>query len=85
MLRFFGCALWIHVRTSQLPRIIALFNLDTLGARRRMLVNNFMRRLKGLHNEDETKPRQRLHAKKILQSLRDVRPFPKLVDLRRDP
>ena len=30
--RFFGWAFVIHMRTSQLPRLIAMFNLNTLGA-----------------------------------------------------
>ena len=71
--------------TVQLPRLIAMFNLDTLGARRRALAHSFVRRLKSLRENEETKPRQRSHATNSLLSLRSVRPFRKQVGLRRDP
>ena len=45
-----------------------------------MRANNFMKRPEGLRDDDETKPRQRLHAKNSLLSLRAVRPFRKHVD-----
>ena len=46
--RFFPCALGIHMKTSQLPRLIFMFKLDTFSARRRALAHSFMSRLKRL-------------------------------------
>ena len=63
--RFFGCALGIRARTSQLTRLIAMFNLDSSGARRRMLANNIKRRLRGFHGGDEKKTVAAVACKKI--------------------
>ena len=43
--RFFQCCLGIRVRQSQIPRLLLMFNIDTLGIRRRTLANAFARRL----------------------------------------
>ena len=37
--RFFHCCPGIRVRQSQIPRLLLMFNIDTLGTRRRTLAN----------------------------------------------
>ena len=82
--RFLVCVVGIHVRISQLPHLIPMFISDTWGVRRGMPPTSFMKLLKGLHDDDKTKRRQRWHANNSLLSLRAVGPFRKRVYLRRD-
>ena len=73
------------MKTSRQPRLIAIFYVDTFGARRRMVANNFKRRLRGLHDDDDKNHGCGCMQNNSLLSFRAVRPFRKLIDLRRDP
>ena len=62
--RFFQCCLGIIVRQSQIPRLLLMFNIDSLGIRRRTLANACAGRLMSTLDDDNATARQRFQAKK---------------------
>ena len=61
--RFFQCCLGIGERHFQIPRLLPMFNIDTLGIRRGTLANAFVGRFIGILDEDHATEWQKLHAK----------------------
>ena len=55
--RFFQCCLGIRVRQSQIPRLLVMFNIDTLGIRRRTLADAFVGRLMSILDDDHATER----------------------------
>ena len=79
--RFFQCCLGIRVRQLQIPRLLLMFNIDTLGIRRRTLANAFAGRLMGIPDDDHATVRQKLQAKKTQIALTSSDAFQRIVPL----
>ena len=62
--RFFKFCLGIRVRQTQIPRLLLMFNIDSLGIRRRALANAFAERLMSILDDDYATVRQKLQARK---------------------
>ena len=78
---FFQCCLGIRVLQSQIPRLLLMFNIDTLGIRRRTLGNAFAGRLMSILDDDHETVRQKLHAKKTQIALNSSEAFQRIVPL----
>ena len=70
MLRFFGNVIGMGVRVSQLPCLLAIFDLDSIGLRRRAMANRFCIRMKE-QCEDESDGEQRARMQ-AMNTLRDL-------------
>ena len=70
MLRFFGNVLGMRARVSQIPRLVAIFDLDSIGLRRRAMANRFCIRMKE-QCEDESDGEQRARMQ-AMNTLRDL-------------
>ena len=79
--RFFQCCLGIRVRQSQIPRLLLMFNIDTLGIRRRTLANAVVGRLMSTLDDDNATARRKLHAKKNQIALNSSEAFQRIVPL----
>ena len=79
--RFFQCCLGIRVRQSQIPRLLLMFNIDTLGIRRRTLANAIAGRLMSILDDDHATVRQKLQAKKTQIALNSSEAFHRIVPL----
>ena len=79
--RFFQCCLGIRMRQSQIPRLLLMFNLDTLGIRRGMLANAFVGRLMSIMDNDHANMRQKLQANKTQMALNSSEAFQRIVPL----
>ena len=79
--RFFQSCLGIRVRQSQIPRLLLMFNIDTLGIRRRTLANAFAGRLMSILDDDHATVRQKLQAKKTQIALKSSEAFQRIVPL----
>ena len=79
--RFFQCCLGIRVRQSQIPRLLLMFNIDTLGIRRRTLANAFVGRLMSILDKDHANMRQKLQANKTQIALNSSEAFQRIVPL----
>ena len=79
--RFFQCCLGIRVRQSQIPRLLLMFNIDSLGIRRRTLANAFAGRLMSTLDDDNATARQKLQAKKTQIALNFSEAFQRIVPL----
>ena len=64
MLRFVGNALGMRVRLTQIPRLLAMFDIDSIGFRRRALTNRFCRRM-----INQSKDESEMSSKAGLQAL----------------
>ena len=63
MLRFFGNALGSRVRVTQIYPLPAMFDIDSIGFRRRALANRFCRRIINQSKDESEMPRRaRLQA-----------------------
>ena len=70
MLRFFGNVLGMRVRVSQLPRILAIFDLDSIGLRRPAIANRLATRMKEqCKDESDGEQRARMQAMNTLRDL----------------
>ena len=67
------------MRQSQIPRLVLMFNIDTLGIRRRTLANAFVGRLMSILNDDHATKRQKLQAKKPQIVLNTSEAFQRIV------
>ena len=76
--RLFQCCLGIRVRQSQIPRLLLMFNIDTLGIRRRTLANAFAGRLMCILDDDHATVRQKLQAKKTQIALNSSEAFQRI-------
>ena len=79
--RFLQCCLGIRVRQSQIPRLLLMFNIDTLGIRRRTCANAFARRLMSIPDDDHATVRQKLQAQKTQIALKSSEAFQRIVPL----
>ena len=77
--RFFQRCLGIRVPQSQIPRLLLMFNLDTLGIRRRTLANAFAGRLMNILDDDNATARQKLQARKTQIGLNSSEAFQRIV------
>ena len=62
MIRFFGNVVGRRVRVSQLPRLLAIFDLDSIGLRRRAMANRFCIRMKGQCEDESEKDKETSHT-----------------------
>ena len=70
MLRFFGNVLGMRVRVSQLPRLLAIFDRDSIGHRRRAMATRFCIRMKEqCGDESDGEQRARMQAMNTLRDL----------------
>ena len=79
--RFFQCCLGIRVPQSQIPRLLLMFNIDSLGIRGRTLANAFAGRLMSTLDDDNATARQKLQAKKTQIALNSSEAFHRIVRL----
>ena len=79
--RYVQCCLGIRVRQSQIPLLPLVFNIDSLGIRRRTLANAFARRLMSTLDDDNETARQKLQAKKTQIALNASEAFQRIVPL----
>ena len=79
--RFFQCCLGIRVRQSQIPRLLLMFNIDSLGIRRRTLANAFVGRLMSTLDDDNATTRRMLQAKKTQIAFNFSEVFQRIVPL----
>ena len=79
--RFFQYCLGIRVRKSQIPRLLLIFNIDTLVIRRRTLAKAFAGRLMSILDDDHATVRQKLQAKKTQIALNSSEAFQWIVPL----
>ena len=79
--RFFQCCLEIRVLQSQIPRLLLMFNIDTLGIPRRTLDNAFAGRLMSILDDYHATVRQKLQAKKTQIALNSSEAFQRIVPL----
>ena len=79
--RFFQLCLGIRVRQSQIPRLLLMFNIDTLGIRRRTLANAFAGRIMSILDDDHATVLQKLQAKKTQIALNSSEAFQRIVPL----
>ena len=70
--RFFQCCLGMRVRQSQIPRPLLMFNIDTLGIRRRTLANAIVGRLMSILDDHHATVQQKLQARNTQIALRIV-------------
>ena len=63
------------------PRLLLIFNVGTLGMRRRTLANAFSRRLMSILDDDHATARQKLQAKKTQIALNSSEAFKRIVPL----
>ena len=66
---------------SQIPRLLLIFNIDSLGIRRRTLANAFAGRLMSTLDDDNATARQKLQAKKTQIALHSSEAFQRIVPL----
>ena len=66
---------------SQIPRLLLIFNIDSLGIRRRTLANAFAGRLMSTLKDDNATARQKLQAKKTQIALHSSEAFQRIVPL----
>ena len=79
--RFFQCYVGIRVRQSQIPRLLLIFNIDTLGIHRGTLANAFIGRLMSILDDDHATVRQKLQAKETQIALKSSEAFQRIVAL----
>ena len=79
--RFLQCCLGIRVRQSQIPRLLLIFKIDTLGIRRRTLANAFAGRFMSILDDHHATGRQKLQAKKTHIALNSSEAFQRIVPL----
>ena len=80
MLRFFGNVLGRRVRVSKLPCLLAIFDLDSIGLRRRAMANRSCIRMNDVcEDESDAEQRERMRAMNILRELNISIPFRKLI------
>ena len=80
MLRFFGNVHGMRVRISQLPRLLAIFDLYSIGLRRRAMANRFCIRMKEqCEDESDGEQRARLQAMNTLRDLTLAIPCRRLI------
>ena len=79
--RFFQCCLGIRVRQSQIPLLLLTCNIDSLGIRRRTLVNAFAGRLMSTLDDDNATAWQKLQATKTQIALNSSDAFQRIVPL----
>ena len=79
--RFFQCRLGIRVRESQIRRLLLMFNIDTLGIRRRAFAIAFAGGLMSILDDDHATVRQKLRAKKTQIPLNSSEAFQRIVPL----
>ena len=79
--RFFQYCLGIRVRQSQIPRLLLMFNIGTLGIRRRTLANAFAGRLKSTLDDYHATVQQKLQAKKTQIASNSSEAFERIVPL----
>ena len=86
MLHFFGNVLGMRVRVSQLPRLLPIFDLDSIGLRRRAIANRFCIRMKvQCKDESDGEQRARMRAMNILRDLTLSSPCRRLIGNIRRP
>ena len=83
--RFFQCCVGIGVRQSQIPRLLLMFNTDTLGIHRRTLANAFIGRHMSILDDDHATVRQKLQAKETQIALKSSEAFQPIVALATKP
>ena len=76
--RVFQCCIGMRVSKSQIPRLLMMFNLETLGDRRRMSANAFASRLCN-KDDDTATERQKVHARNTRKALETSISFQRLV------
>ena len=69
----------MRVSKSQLPRLLVMFSLETLGDRRRMMANEFASRLCNIHDDDTATDRQKVQARGTQKALETSISFRRLV------
>ena len=79
--RFFQYCLGIRVPQSQIAPLLLMFNIDSLGNRRRTLANAFAGRLKSILNDDHATGQQKLQAKKTQIALNSSEACQQIVPL----
>ena len=83
--RFFQCCLGIRVRQSQIPRLLLMLNIDTLGICRTTLANAFAGRLMSILDDDHATMRQKLRSKKTQIAFNNSDAFQRIVPLLMKP
>ena len=71
-------ASWCQYK-SQIPRLLMMFNLQTLGDRRRMFANAFASRLCNIQEDDTATERQKVQARNTQKALETSISFRRLV------
>ena len=79
--RFFQCCLGISMPQLQIPRLLLMFKIDSLGICRRTLANAFAGRLMSTPDDDNATARQKLQAKKTQIALNSGEAFQRNVPL----
>ena len=67
--RLLQCCIGMRVKTSQIPRLLMSFNLETLGNRRRLLTNAFASRLCNIQDDDTATDWRKLQARNTQKAL----------------
>ena len=79
--KFFQCCPGIRLQKSQIPRLLLMFNIDTLCIRGRTLANAFVGRIMSGLEDDRATVRQKLQAKKTQIALNASDAFQRIVPL----
>ena len=83
--RLFQCCIGMRVKNSKIPRLLILFNLETLADRRRMMTNAFASRLCNIQDDDTATDRQKLQARNTQKALETPISFRRIVATVREP
>ena len=77
--RLFQCCIGMRVGKSKIPRLIMMFNLETLGDRRRMMANAFASRVCNVQDDDTATDRLKVQARNTQKALETSISFRRLV------
>ena len=79
--RLFQFCLGIRVRQSQIPHLLLMFNIDTLGIRRRKLANAFAGKIIEILDDDHATGRQKVQARKTKIALNSSEALQRIIPL----
>ena len=82
--RLFQSCIGMRVKKPEIPRVLMMFNLETLGDGRRVMANAFASRLCNIQNDDTAADRQKLHARNTQKAFETSISFRRIVTIGRD-
>ena len=83
--KIFQCCNGMRVGNSQIPKLLMMFNPETLGDFRRMMANAFASRLRNMRDDDTATDRQKVQARNTRKALETSISFRRLVATVRAP